>query len=369
MGKFYDELFATGGYLCALWREAQRCMKFDADIWIESVAAWFPSRKQTVANAVSEGILSHADALLTGVVAVPVADNIAAPEMAIRAADSALDRADRKAAEVDLLIHSWLYYQGHDLWSPPHYIANQLGATNCLPIAIHQGCDGGALALQIAALRLSAVEQEQTALVTSADRFAAPGIDRWNCQPSLALGDCGTAIVMSTSADRPSPFRLEAIGTRTTVAFEVMNRGSAPFNDYPLASGLPADFREVTDEAIEMLGQDFVFTTARSQVRTLLFETLAEAGVTDIAKELDVIALPRVGTNTLEAIYLPEFETLRVRKLRFDSTSGHLGCSDWAADLNALYEGEIVEPGKYAVLIGAGGGFTWMCAVVKAFEE
>ncbi|MFI1240348.1 hypothetical protein [Nocardia salmonicida] len=345
-------------------------MRFASDIWIRGMGTWYPPQRDTAAAAVAEGRLSAHDAALTGVSAVSVAVDRSAPEMAASAAELALERAECRAEDVDVLIHSWLYYQGHDLWSPPHYIANRIGADNCLPMSIHQGCDGGALAIQQAALRLTAVADENYALVTAADRFIEPGVDRWNCQPSLALGDVGTALVLTTSAEQPAPFRLEALRTRTTVAFEVMNRGSMPFGDYPMSAGMPADQRAVTDEAILQLGAEHLYNTARSQVYELLMETLEEAGISDWNGALQVIAMPRVGTNTLDAVYYPVFEKFQsVSKVRFDYTTGHLGCSDWAADLNDLYERDCVEPGRYAALIGAGGGFTWMCAIVKRFDE
>ncbi|WP_280238311.1 ketoacyl-ACP synthase III family protein [Nocardia abscessus] len=343
---------------------------FGSDIWIQGVAAWFPPRRETASQAIGDGRLDPENSALIGVSAVPVAEHISAPDMAVNAARMALDRAECKSDEIDYLVHTWLYHQGHDLWSPPHYIANQLGATNCLPTSVHQGCDGGALAIQQAALRLTAVSDAETALVTAADRFIAPGIDRWNCQPALALGDAGTALVLTTSSERPAPFRLEALGTRTTVAFEVMNRGSIPFSTHPLGSGMPADFRTVTDEAIDALGADFVFETARSQVRDLLVRTIEEAGISLGSNELQLVAMPRVGTNTLEAIYTPVFEGLGIAStIRNDQYTGHLGCGDWGADLNYLYEQEILKPGRCAALIGAGGGFTWMCAIVRAFNS
>lgn len=339
-------------------------MKFSTDIFIEAAATWFPGRRQSTSSVVSAGLLDPAEAAMTGVVAVPVSD-IAAPEMAVLAAHRALEQANRDAREIDLLMHAWLYYQGHDLWSPPHYIANQIGATNCLPIGIHQGCDGGALALQQAALRLSAVADENVALITSADRFNSPGIDRWNCLQGLALGDCGAAVVLSTQQG-DAPFLLESISTRTVVELELLNRGSAPFNDYPLAAGKPMDQRPMADEAIAKLGEDYFYDTASTQIRGVLLDALTDAGISDIEQELDLIVFPRVGNPDLEFRYNPACENIPVKQIRLNSMTGHLGTSDWAADLADLNEREMLKPGKCAAIFVAGGGYTWVCVVVRA---
>ncbi|QIS18457.1 ketoacyl-ACP synthase III family protein [Nocardia terpenica] len=344
-------------------------MKFESDIWIRSVAAWFPPRRETAAGALAAGRIDADSLSQTGIVAVHVAEDTTAPEMAVRAANIALERAECKPDEVDVLIHAWIYYQGYDLWSPPHYIANQLGTTSALPMSVHQGCDGGAIALQQAAIRLAAVPGERTALITAADRFAEPAIDRWNCQRVLVLGDSGTAIVLSTSGAGPTPFRLEAMRTRTTVEFEVMSRGFSSFSDYPLAAGIPLDGRFISDEGLARVGNDAFYATARSQVRTLILETLEEAGLTDIGTQLHVITLPRLGNASLEAIYYPVVESfIGAQKIRFDAMTGHLACCDLAADMNDLYENSIVPPGKYAAMITVGGGMTWACAVLRACE-
>ncbi|MGW1055223.1 3-oxoacyl-[acyl-carrier-protein] synthase III C-terminal domain-containing protein [Streptomyces sp. NPDC001118] len=287
--------------------------------------------------------------------------------MAVKAAECALQRAGWRAEDVNLLIHSWLYYQGHELWSPPHYIAHRLGAVNCLPMAIHQGCDGGALALQDAVLRLSGQPGIGKALVTSADRFTAPAVDRWNCQPSMALGDGATAIALERGPVGNSPFSLLSLATASDVVMEVMLRGERPFNDYPLQAGMPADVLAPTREGTELLGKDWVNEQAQKQIGRVLAEALRDAGVAADDARLRYVPLPRVGRKILEYQYLPVLKrTLKAEQVTFDDLTGHLGCGDWGADLNDLYERQMLAPGEMAVLIGAGGGFTWMCAVVQA---
>ncbi|MGW1291208.1 hypothetical protein ACWD4N_48750, partial [Streptomyces sp. NPDC002586] len=188
-------------------------LNLGSDVRIAAVGTWLPAKLEYTERVVQEQRLDPRTAASMGVSAVTVADGIATPDMAVKAAECALQRAGWRAEDVNLLIHSWLYYQGHELWSPPHYIAHRLGAVNCLPMAIHQGCDGGALALQDAVLRLSGQPGIGKALVTSADRFTAPAVDRWNCQPSMALGDGATAIALERGPVGNSPFSLLSLAT------------------------------------------------------------------------------------------------------------------------------------------------------------
>lgn len=341
-------------------------MRFGNDLSIRAVGTWFPETSETSAQAMDEGRLDIKSAQRIGVRALPVSD-VPAPDMAVRAARTALERAAWRPDDVDLLIHTWLYYQGHELWSPPHYIANQLGATDCLPLAIHQGCDGGALALYDAALRLQADPTVSKALVTSSDRYVRPGIDRWNSYPSMGLGDAAAAILLHRDPQPDDAFFLRSLNTVSDVELEVVLRGHAPLNSVPLEPGMPVDAVTAARQATADMGKGVFDEIARTRIRTVLHDTLRDAGVQSDDPRLRCLVLPRVGARTLDAQYLPVLEdVLKCEHLRFDDHTGHLGCSDWGADLDDLVEQQILAPGEMAVLIGAGGGFTWVGAVVQA---
>ncbi len=341
-------------------------MRFGNDLRIRAVGSWFPDTSETAAQAMDDGRLDEGSALRAGISALPVSD-VPAPDMAVLAARTALERSGWQSNDIDLLIHTWLYYQGHELWSPPHYIAHRLGATSCLPLAIHQGCDGGALALYDAALRLRADPGVSKALVTSSDRFVRPGIDRWNSYPSMGLGDAAAAILLHRSTAGDDAFILPALNTVSAVEMEVVLRGHAPLAAAPLEAGSPVDAVTAARQATADMGKGVFDAIARERIRTVLTNTLRDALVEPDDPRLRCLVLPRVGARTLDAQYLPVLEdVLKCEQLRFDDRTGHLGCSDWGADLDELYTRQILAPGEMAVLIGAGGGFTWVCALVQA---
>ncbi|MEV7504706.1 ketoacyl-ACP synthase III family protein [Streptomyces sp. NPDC093018] len=340
-------------------------MRFGTDVGIRAVGVWLPETLDTAAQAVEEGRLPPEVAERMGVTALPIATEISAPDMAVRAARIALDRAGWDGGDIDVLVHTWIYHQGHDMWSPPHYIAKLLGAEGCLPLALHQGCDGGGLALQDAALRLTADPAVRRALVTASDRFVLPGIDRWNFQPSMPLGDSGTAILLERSPGADAPFALLAVNTYVAPDLEVLVRGDRPFADMPMQVELPFS---VLDSA--RAGSELLASVAYDHITSLVTSTLQDAGVDADDERLRYVVLPRIGTSGVTALYLPALnDLLDVEYLRFDDLTGHLGCGDWGADLNDLYEGRILAPGDMALLIGAGAGLTWVCALVQAADD
>ncbi|MFD4431788.1 ketoacyl-ACP synthase III family protein [Nocardia sp. NPDC058497] len=343
-------------------------MKFDRQVWIVGAANWFPATRDYASAAIQRGELSVEHAELKGVDSVAVATDISAPEMAVRATSAALADSGLVGADIDFLFHSWLYHQGHDLWSVPHFIANAVGAVNCWPMSMHQGCDGGVLSLYNATLLLSKGTDPHTALVTASDRFVAPGVDRWNNSPTFALGDAGSAVVLSNQASHPG-YRLEiaAISARTAPVFEVLNRGDTPFSDFPLGNGIPSQESAVGENVIESTGgMDFMVKTGQSKIREVFDEALAEAGITDVEQQLDLVMLPRIGASVLENSFMPileEYPLLQVRSGHADS--GHLGCGDLGADLAEIMSTRALAEGRHAALFGLGGWFTWTCTIVK----
>ncbi|MFI6173756.1 hypothetical protein ACIBCN_43770 [Nocardia sp. NPDC051052] len=240
-------------------------------------------------------------------------------------------------------------------------------------MSMHQGCDGGVLSLQNAAALVSNSAKDELAIVTAADRFVEPGIDRWNNSPTFALGDAGAAVVLNNSAGCPGyKLKVESICTRTAPVFEVLNRGTSNFSDYPLANGAPS--REGADGAEEVIesvgGFDFMVKTGQSKIREVFQQALEEAGIDDADKQLDLIMLPRIGAGVLENSYMPIVEHLTsVKMTSGHARTGHLGCVDPLADLAEIFGGRLVNDGRYAALFGLGGWFTWTCAIVRGVSE
>ncbi|MFI6866172.1 ketoacyl-ACP synthase III family protein [Nocardia sp. NPDC050406] len=345
-------------------------MRFDKCVWIAGAAVWIPPGRDTAAAAVARGRIDAETAAAKAADTIAVAADVSAPEMAVRAANLAVDIAGRETAEIDLLIHSWIYYQGHDLWSPAHYIANEIGAVNCLPMTIHQGCDGGVLAVQDAAMRLSSDPGVHVALVTAADRFVMPGVDRWNNQPAYVLGDGGSAIVLSEEHPGGYGLRIASVCTRTHSNFDALCRGGREFATVPMEHGIPTQLSEAEwTAAFDAVGGRRVMNKiSREMVYEVLHEAMVEANVDD--DDLRLIVLPRSSERANEKMYRPVLEAFRnVDTRSFYRDTGHLGPADCGADIARIADDRLLEPGRFAALLCVGGGFTWTCVIVQAVAE
>lgn len=342
-------------------------MRFDPPLPIAAVACWLPQGRETAAFAIADGRLDATHAADQGYLACAVSE-LAPPEMAVLAATAALDSAGWDPAGVDLLLHAWTYYQGHDFWSPPHFVADRIGATAAIPVGVQQMCNGGAAAVELAAARLLADPSVTRAVVTTADRFAAPGFDRWSGDYGTSYGDGATALLLAAPGVEPAPpLRLLAVATMAVPSLESAHRGGDPFSPAPRMVSSQVDSRRTLKHFLAAGGGPVLAGHAATTAQAVLTAALADAQLAADDPRLRVVALPRLGREVLDDDYpdgLPVGPGTTV--LRPGADTGHLGAGDPFANLADLHAAGTLAPGEVAVLLSVGAGFTWSALVVEA---
>lgn len=338
-------------------------MRIDARVRIAGLATALPATTERTAWAVATGQLSEKDADNSGYVELPVAQGVAAPDFAARAATAALDTAGIPAGDLDLVAHAWTYYQGHDFWSPAHYVAGAIGADAAEPVGVRQMCNGGAAALTTAVTRLLADPGAHRALVTTADCFGRPGFDRWRSDYGVVYGDGGTAAVLT---DGPAVRGLDVLAVTTVAAPELehMHRGDDPFNPAPRMPSGTVDVRRTKKAYLAVSGKEAFGKTVADRVGDVLVAGLADAGIDPATPQL--VLLPRIGVAGLTEIYRPAVAAvLPAPAVDLGRHTGHLGAGDLIANLAVAVDENLLRPGDTAVALSAGGGFTWSCVVVR----
>ncbi|MGI5337086.1 3-oxoacyl-ACP synthase [Streptomyces sp. CA-181903] len=268
--------------------------------------------------------------------------------------------------DIDLVLHGWVYHQGQDFWSPAHYVAHQLGAVNAVPMGLQQMCHVGAMGLHTAAVRLQADPSVRTALVTTGDRFTAPGFDRWRSDYDAAFGDGGTAAVLARSGPG---LRIASYATSAAPELETMYRGNDAFSTAPLSHSAPIDARRTKKAFLAAGGMARFAEIGPVKVRQTLLTALREAGLEPDDPRIRCAALSRLGPKTIELLYLPIMkDVLKVDILQLGAHTGHLGGGDSLANLADIWDQDLLAPGEYAISFSGGGGFTWSCLIVQRAE-
>ena len=343
-------------------------MRFDAPVYLSAPTTVLGESRQSAAAAVAEGLISAENAERYGYTALPTSA-LAPVELAGRSAAATLAAAGVPAVAVTGLLHAWTYHQGHEFWSPAHYLADQLGAVAAVPVGIQQMCNGGLSAVDRAARDLVVDPDSDNVLVTTADCFAAPGFDRWGGDFGVAYGDGATSVLV-TRAPRGPAARLLSTATVAAPSLEAMHRGTAAFSPAPL-SGLKTLLPKIAKKEFRDAHPDRDFAvSAHDAVTSAVDRALALAGVDGGDPRLRLAALPRLAAHIMAGAYEPAFrEVCAAPVVDLGRASGHLGAGDAIANLADLLARGPVVPGDLIVLLSAGGGFTWSAAIVEVVSR
>jgi 3-oxoacyl-[acyl-carrier-protein] synthase-3 len=288
-----------------------------------------------------------------------------AAEMAAVAARTALDRAGTGGGDVDLLLHADTYHQGQDLWPVASYIQRETLRNTCQAVEIRQMSNGGLAALDLATSYLRAGHGHSDALITTADRFCEPGIDRWSTDPGTPYADGATALVLSR---RGGHARLVSLALHADPELEPLHRGDDPFTAAPFGHRMPVDFEAAKKAFVGRAGLSYAIRRAHNGQQTVIKKALADAG-TELA-EADWVVLPHFGRRRLTAIYYKPFGIDPERTTwDYSRTVGHLGAGDQFAGLDHLTASGRAAPGDRVVLVSVGAGYSWGCAVVDILER
>ncbi|MFE7488401.1 ketoacyl-ACP synthase III family protein [Kitasatospora sp. NPDC057541] len=338
-------------------------MRLATELGIAAVEAYFPPARESARQALAQGRLDPDDVEDLGYREVPVATAEAPPEMALRAARTVLADAGWPGDGLGLIAHSWMYHQGHDVWSAPHYLASALGAERAQPIGVQQVCNGAVAALEVAATRIAADPAVDRALVTTADRFTPPAFDRWNADYSLVYGDSATAALVGPLDEGRDLFRLRALVTHSAPRLELLHRGELPFGPAPLWPDQRVDIRRAKKSYLSRHGLDAFTTTTREMVRAVVRDCLADAGLTADADRPAHVVLPRLGAKTLRQAWVPAIaEVTSAPTLSVGHRTGHLGPGDALAGIADLVDR--LAPGESGLVLNAGAGFAYSGVLV-----
>lgn len=338
-------------------------MRID-DLYVRATAVRLPGTLR-VADAVAAGDCPPRIADATGMESVAVSVEESAAEMAAAAATTALRRAASGPGDVDLLLHADTYHQGQDLWPVASYIQREALGNSCHATEIRQMSNGGLAAMDLAASYLRAGHGRGDALLTAADRFCAPGIDRWRTDPGTPYADGAAALVLSR---RGGFAAVRSLALHADPELEPLHRGDEPFGPAPFSHRMPVDFARAKKAFVARTGMSSVVARAHEGQQTVVKRALADAD-RDLA-DADWVVLPHFGRRRLQAIYYGPFGIDPARTpWEWSRTVGHLGAGDQFAGLDHLVASGRTAPGDLVVLISVGAGYSWGCAVLEILDR
>jgi len=324
-------------------------------------------------RAVELGLYSRDEYEASGWTGAAVAGDLSAPDMAVRAANQALARSGHRPSEVGLLLHATFLHQGPDAWSAHHYVQRHTVGHNIPAFEIRQACTGMLGAMELACCYLTVGTHLPAALVTGADNFGTPLIDRWRYSAAAGsnrrsvFGDAGAAILLSR---RTGFARLLAIASASLPDLEEMQRGDRSLFPPTCTIGEPVQMGERIAEFQRK--HPAAFADARNelhQARTnLVSQVLDEAGVSraDISRVAHVFGgTEEYVRGVLEPLGIDVSKGLH----EFGRKLGHLGVNDQIVGFTHLVETGAVGVGDHVLMLGNGVGISLSCAVAEITDQ
>lgn len=328
-------------------------------IYIRGVGSELAARRP-ISDAVASGQCPPKIAERTGIESVAVSERASGVELAAAAAHNALRDAAIDGSRIDLIAHSNVYYQGHDLWSPSAYIQRETGAVDAVAVEIRQMSNGGMAGIDLAAAYLTGRDRD-LALVTTGDRFAAPGFDRWISDPGTIYGDGGTALILS----RTSGFAVfRSFVQIADATLEAMHRGADPFGVAPFSVRPRVDLDPLKKAFLAETNVLATVEKVRRGQERVIARSLDDAGVK--ISDIDWFVLPHFGLRRLRSTFLRPLN-IDIERTTWDfaRTVGHLGAGDQFAGLAHLRARDLLRTGDAVLFAGVGAGFSWSAAVLE----
>lgn len=299
---------------------------------------------------------------LTGVC---VAGDISPPEMAVHAARQALSRAAADPARIGMVLHATAFLQGPVGWHSPAYIQKEIVGNASPAFEIRLSCNGVFAGLEFAALRIGAMGPVETVLLTAAENYGSPQVDRWNGLSGFVHGDTASALLLCRGAGFA---RLRAVGSAAVPELEQLTRGAEPLSASSMPLGKKIDMssraRYFRDNVMSL--NDATDVLARAQVK-VIEQTLDEAD-----RKLDdmtrVIYANMAGYMVEQLLLGPLDIPMERTTWQFGRGVGHSGANDQLLSLNHLLVTGQIAAGDHVLLAGNAAGTTVSSAVLEILD-
>lgn len=336
------------------------------DIFIKGVGVHLPEQV-AVDWAVQRGLYSAEEAEISQLTGTLVAGNLSAPEMALKAAQEAVERSGQEPAELNLLLYADVWHQGPEGWQPFSYLQHHLTGGHVPAMELRQGCAGMFGGMELAASYLRADPARTSALLVAADNFGTPGIDRWHSGPFI-FGDAASAVVLSKD---PGFARLLSVCTTTVLDEDELNRGGQPLFPPSITVGRQVAFRVRRPDVPRPPA-----VRARAAARNLRLhasflglvdQTLAEAdiSVADITRLAVVNTIREVVQDRGMDMIGVDFSK---STWDYGRSVGHCGASDQIMSFDRLLATGELKPGDHLMMLATGPGIVLSCAVIQVVE-
>lgn len=275
------------------------------------------------------------------------------------AARQALAASGYKPEQVGFMAHGVALNAGPMCWNSTAFIARELGIGGFVEVAeVRNGCDGPFTGLRLAAAHLKAHRECPAAVISAADCWQPPDIDRWTAVPDLPYGDGGAALVLSRESGL---VQLLATAVYVDATLEPWHRGNE-LCGHRITS--PVSLRERAHYYYETEDENGAWERAGVATRAVIDRVLVETGIA--SHQVARVIMPFNGKQILDDWYRRQIAIpMGEAGYQRGRTIGHMGGADQIIALRAMLDSGELIPGDLAVIYGEGVGLVESATLIR----
>jgi 3-oxoacyl-[acyl-carrier-protein] synthase-3 len=335
------------------------------DIYIAGIGTSTPDCMET-AEAVAQGWYDAEERERSGLLSISIAGTTPAPDLAVEATRRALEDSGHSGEDIGALFHTSVHPQGPDGWSAQHYINRKTVYQPVTSIEIRNGCIGFFSNLHLAACHLTATQDRPAALLTCADNFGTPAVNRWTASSLFVLADGGGAVVLSK---RRGFARVLAIGSVSAPELEERHRAGENLFPPSLTVGGTLNFEERMGRFQQQVDDGTL--TPESDFGSVMIEAV-ESTLKEADTSLDEVKKVVHDGFTHWALHDLFLDPVGIEEERgiweFTRRLGHAGPLDQIRGLEHVWKSGAVDVGDKVLLFSGAPGMEAAAAVVEITE-
>lgn len=316
-------------------------------VGISGIGAYAPPRRLT--NSDLEKIVDTSDEWITtrtGINERRIAeDNIASSDLAVKAAEIAIERSGVKLSDIQLIIAATA---SPDMLFPPTacIVQDKLGIPNCGAFDLEAGCTGFIYALSVASQFISTGAYD-TVLVVGAEVLSKflDWKDRTTC---ILFGDGAGAAVLTPVPENTGilSFYLGSGGSTTDLLYMPGGGSKEPPTHKTVDEG---------KHFVKMVGNEvFKHAVLKMEESARISLERAKLKIEDVDFYIPHQANIRIIESVMKRLKIPS-EKLYVNLQNYGNTS----CASIPLALNEAVEKGVIIKGKNILLTAVGAGLTW----------
>jgi 3-oxoacyl-[acyl-carrier-protein] synthase-3 len=369
--KFSKEVLFLKFFTCYysnLVRFAQKITRLfwsrgDAEMGI-GLRAWgtyFPERIETAAEiAAVSGVPEDVIANKMGVKQKHLAgDEDHCAQMAARAGQQSLERAELSPKEIDLIIYHGSEYKEHFVWSAATRVQQLLGAENAGAFEIYALCAGAPIAIKTARAMMNDDDSINNVLLVTASR-ENDLVSYHNVRARFMynFGAGGGAMLLQRGYEHNQILSSAVLSDGSLSTTVVMQGGGSRCPT--LAGSINPDLYQLDVTDLEFMGQR-LGEVSMPNFKRVIQKAVEQSGYQ--LSDIGFLGMVHMKRSFYDAL-LAEFNLSQNQSVYLDEY-GHMQSVDQVVALELGQQAGLLKEGQLVVLAGAGTGYTWSASAIR----